>query len=191
MRKLYTARGDRGETDLFGERVAKDDPRIEVIGALDEATSAIGLGRALAQSERTGPLLIDVQRDLYRIMAELAFTDELRPPDYVLAEARVAWLERVTDELTAELDLPPQFILPGETVPGAALDVARTVVRRAERLAVALQRKGHLANEQILRYLNRLSSLLFILARFEERAAGATAAKARAEPDRSGGRPRT
>ena len=180
MRKLYTTRGDRGETDLLGERVAKDDPRIEVIGALDEATSAIGLGRALATTERAGPLLIEVQRDLYKIMAELAFTDELRPAGYTLAEGRVAWLEEITDELTAEVELPPQFILPGETVPGATLDVARTVVRRAERLAVSLQREGHLANEQILRYLNRLSSLLFILARFEERAAGATARNAKA-----------
>jgi cob(I)alamin adenosyltransferase len=181
VRKLYTTRGDRGETDLLGERVGKDDPRIEVIGALDEATSSVGLARALVTSERAGPLLIEVQRDLYRIMAELAFTDELRPPGYVLAAERITWLERITDELTAEVEVPPQFILPGETLPSAALDVARTVVRRAERLAVALQREGHLANGEILRYLNRLSSLLFILARFEERAAGATASKARAK----------
>ena len=104
---------------------------------------------------------------------------------------RVAWLEQVTDELTSEIELPPQFILPGETVPGAALDVARTVVRRGERHAVALQREGLLANEQILRYLNRLSSLLFILARFEEQAAGTTATRAKANEDRSNSSRRT
>jgi cob(I)alamin adenosyltransferase len=184
-RRLYTGRGDRGETDLLGARVAKDDPRIEVIGTLDEATSAIGLARALATTERAKVLLVETQRDLYKIMAELAFTDELRPADLVLAEERVVWLETATDELTAEVELPPHFILPGETVPGAALDVARTVVRRAERLAVALHHEGHLANGQILRYLNRLSSLLFILARADERSEGATPlkAKATAPPD--------
>jgi len=172
--RLYTGLGDSGSTDLLGERVAKDDPRIEILGDLDEATSAAGLGRALAQSERTKELIAEVQRDLYRIMAELAFTDELRPAEYHLATERVTWLETVTDEFTAALNLPPRFILPGDTVPGAALDVARTVVRRAERVAVALHHAGHVGNEQILRYLNRLSSLLFILARYEDHEAGVT-----------------
>jgi cob(I)alamin adenosyltransferase len=179
MVRLYTGRGDQGDTDLLGDRVGKDDPRIEVIGALDEATSSVGLARALAATERAQVLLVEVQRDLYKIMAELAFTDELRPAGYVLAEERATWLEGATDELTAEVELSPHFILPGETVPGAALDVARTVARRAERGAVALHHAGLLGNLQILRYLNRLSSLLFILARFEERAAGATAPRAK------------
>jgi cob(I)alamin adenosyltransferase len=179
VRKFYTGRGDRGETDLLGERVAKDDPRIEILGTLDEASSVIGQGRALATTERTRTLLVEVQRDLYKVMAELAFTDELRPAGYALDQGRVVWLETATDDLTGEVELPPHFILPGETVPGAALDVARTVARRAERVAVALHHDGQLANEQILRYLNRLSSFLFILARFEERAAGATAKRAK------------
>ena len=178
-RRLYTGLGDQGETDLLGDRVGKDDPRIEVIGALDEATSSIGLARALAASDRTTSHLVEVQRDLYKIMAELAFTAELRPVDYRLAPERAAWLEEVTDRLTAEVELPPHFILPGETVAGAALDVARAVARRAERGAVALHHAGHLDNLQVLRYLNRLSSLLFILARFEERAAGVTAPRAK------------
>lgn len=179
--RLYTGHGDTGYTDLLGDRVPKDDLRIDVLGVLDEATSAAGLGRALAGSERTKGLIAEVQRDLYRIMAELAFTDDLRPAGYALAEERVAWLERVTDELTAELTLPPSFILPGDTVPGAALDVARAVARRAERGAVHLRAAGFVGNDQILRYLNRLSSLLFILARFEDHEAGVTpqAAKAR------------
>lgn len=178
-RTLYTGRGDQGETDLLGDRVGKDDPRIEVIGALDEASSSIGLARALAATERVTALLVEAQRDLYKIMAELAFIDELRPAGYTLAAERVAWLEAATDGLTAAVELPPHFILPGETVPGAALDVARTVARRAERGAVALQRAGQLDNVQVLRYLNRLSSLLFVLARFVEQAAGTTALKAK------------
>ncbi len=179
--RLYTGLGDSGSTDLLGERVEKDDPRIDILGDLDEATSAAGFGKALATSPRTREFISKVQRDLYRIMAELAFTDDLRPAGYTFAAERVTWLETTTDELTATLDLPPQFILPGDTVPGAALDVARTVVRRAERAAVALHTAGHVKNEQILRYLNRLSSLLFILARFEDREAGVTpqAAKGR------------
>ena len=179
--RLYTGLGDNGSTDLLGDRVAKDDPRIDVLGIIDEATSAAGLGRALAHSERTKTLIEAVQRDLYRIMAELAFTDDMRPAGFELAAERVAWLETVTDEITAALDLPPSFILPGDTVPGAALDVARTVARRAERAVVRLRNEGHVGNEQILRYLNRLSSLLFVLARHEDHEAGVTpqAAKVR------------
>lgn len=170
--RIYTAKGDEGQTDLLGERVGKDDPRIELLGALDETTSAIGLGRAQARAARTGERLIAAQRDLYQIMAELAFTDELRPDAYRLPEDRVSWLEAEIAAVTAEVTLPPQFILPGDTVGGAALDVARTVARRAERAAVVLDRAGHVANPQILRYLNRLSSLLFILARAEDAQTG-------------------
>ncbi len=179
MVRLYSGKGDQGTTDLLGERVGKDDPRVVALGDLDEATSAIGLGRALAQTERTNDLLVTCQRDLYQIMAELAFTDELRPAAYSLSETRVQWLEEATDALSAEVALPPAFILPGDTVPGAALDVARTVVRRAEREAVVLSNAGQITNPQILRYLNRLSSLLFMLARFEDHAAGATPRRAK------------
>ena len=126
--RFYTTLGDDGTTDLLGARVGKDDPRVEALGALDEATSAIGLARALAAGERTGAVLIDAQRDLYRIMAELAFTDELRPASYALHEDRVRWLEAETDALAASVELPAEFVLPGESVPGAAADVARTVV---------------------------------------------------------------
>ena len=177
--RLFTGKGDQGTTDLLGERVLKDDPRIETLGALDETSSALGLARALAAAERTRDLLVEVQRDLYRLMAELAFTDDLRPAGYALGEERVRRLETLTDELGAEVDLPPQFILPGDSGPGAALDVARAVARRAERHVVALHRAGHVPNPQVLRYLNRLSSLLFILARAEDRAAGVTPLRAK------------
>jgi cob(I)alamin adenosyltransferase len=153
--KIYTAKGDQGSTDLLGERVGKDDPRIDLMGALDESTSSIGLGRAHATIEAWQPLLLQAQRDLYQIMAELAFVDELRPDVYHLKPDRVDW----------------QFVIAGDTVSGAALDVARTVVRRAERQAVGLDAAGHGLNSEILRYLNRLSTLLFIIARAEDLAA--------------------
>lgn len=172
--RLFTGKGDGGETDLLGGRVGKDDPRIELIGALDETTSSIGLARATARTGRTKDWLLEAQRDLYRIMAELAFTDEIRPKDYALGHDRVLHLETQTDQLSAEIELPRHFIVPGDSMPGAALDVARTVVRRAERQAVALAHSGQTLNAEILRYLNRLSSLLFMLARAEDREAGVT-----------------
>lgn len=182
MRRLFTGKGDQGQTDLMGARTGKDDPRIALLGDLDETTSALGLGRALAGSPRTKTLLIDVQRDLYKIMAELAFTDELRPAGYAIGAERVEHLETVTDALTAEVELPPQFVLPGDSVAGATLDLGRTVARRAERHAVALNAAGQPVNPQILRYLNRLSSLLFILARFEDREAGVQPLLAKQRP---------
>lgn len=177
--RLYTGKGDQGSTDLLGERVEKDDPRIDLLGALDETSSAIGLGRALAQDARVKSLLLESQRDLYKIMAELAFTDELRPDAFRFGADRVDWLSDETDRLSDEIQLPPAFIVPGETVPSAALDVARTVSRRAERQAVGLAHAGHLGNAEILRYLNRLSSLLFIAARAEEAHAGVHAERAK------------
>jgi len=178
--RLYTGRGDDGTTDLLGARVAKDDPRVEALGALDEATSAIGLGRALAGDGRVREALIAAQRDLYRIMAELAFTPEMRPASYEFARDRVAWLEAETDGMTETIELPREFILPGESEPGAALDVARSVARRAERAVVTLARSGHEVNPAIAVYLNRLSSLLFIAARVEDARAGKRPRRAKA-----------
>jgi cob(I)alamin adenosyltransferase len=169
---FYTGLGDDGTTDLLGARVTKNDPRVASLGALDEATSAIGLGRALATTDRVREDLVTAQRDLYRIMAEIAFTAELRPASYELANDRVAWLEMETDALSADVELPREFVLPGESAPGGALDVARAVTRRAERDVVTLAQAGHTVNAAILAYLNRLSSLLFIAARVEDQAAG-------------------
>lgn len=180
--RLYTGKGDQGKTDLLGERVAKDDPRVNALGSLDETSSALGLARALAVTERGKALLVEMQRDLYRVMAELAFTDELRPAAFVMGDDRVAWLEEATDEVGATVELPPAFVLPGESIPGAALDVARAVARRAERDVVVLAQAEVVTNPQILRYLNRLSSLLFILARAEDQAAGAAPVLAKASP---------
>ncbi|HUG14205.1 MAG TPA: cob(I)yrinic acid a,c-diamide adenosyltransferase [Thermomicrobiales bacterium] len=169
---FYTRLGDEGYTDLLGGRVPKYDPRPETYGTLDEATSCLGLARAIALSERTKTIVTEVQRDLYLMMAELAFAQGMQQRKYHVTQAHVDRLERETDGLEADVPLPPHFILPGDSPSGAILDVARTVVRRAERLAVRLAHDGEIDNEQVLSYLNRLSSLLFILARFEDREAG-------------------
>lgn len=182
--RYYTGKGDQGTTDLLGDRVGKNDPIVEVLGTLDEATSSIGNGRAHATSTELRGWLMETQHDLYRILAELAFTDDIRPDSYRFDAGRVAWLEQITDEIGARVELPPHFILPGDTVPGAALDVARTVVRRAERRAVALMGIGKLGNQEIVRYLNRLSSLLFIAARYEDHLAGIETTKAKQAGDR-------
>lgn len=175
---FYTRKGDEGYTDLLGGRAPKYDPRPETYGTIDEATSNIGLARALARSQRTKSLLIEVQRDLYTMMAELAFTSHMRQGRFHITAEHVARIESETDALEADVDLPPRFILPGDSVPGAALDVARAVIRRAERLAVKLAHDGEVDNGQILAYLNRLSSLLFILARYEDREAGVSPTQA-------------
>jgi cob(I)alamin adenosyltransferase len=177
--RFYTGRGDNGTTDLLGARVEKDDLRIEALGALDEATSAIGLGRALAENDEVQAVLMEAQRDLYGVMAELAFTPEVLPESLVFDSQRVAWVEARTDALAAQVDLPREFILPGQSTAGAALDVARTVVRRAERRVVSLKHAGHIVNDAILSYLNRLSSLLFIAARVEDQATGGAPERAK------------
>lgn len=166
--KIYTARGDAGGTDLLGERVTKNDPRIDLLGELDESSSSIGFARSLATWQNAGELLLAAQRDLYQIMAELAFIESTRPDDLLLKADRVDWLEESIAAVQEHVQLPREFVVPGETTPGAAMDVARTVVRRAERKAVALAAEGVVTNDQIIRYLNRLSSLLFILARAED-----------------------
>jgi cob(I)alamin adenosyltransferase len=178
---FYTRGGDKGYTDLLGGgRVPKYDPRPETIGTIDEATSSIGYARSIAQSDRTKTILVEVQRDLYLMMAELAFTPDMTQQRYHVTADHVARIEAETDGLEADVTLPPHFILPGDTPSGAMLDVARTVVRRAERLAVHLVHDGAIDNEHLLAYLNRLSSLLFILARFEDHEAGVTPTPAKA-----------
>lgn len=180
MTTFYTRKGDQGYTDLLGGRVAKYDPRPEAFGTIDEATAQIGYARAVSGSDRTRAILIDVQRDLYLMMAELAFASDMKQDRYHISQENLDRIERETDRLSEEVPLPPHFILPGDTLAGAALDVARTVVRRAERLVVRLFHSQELENELVLAYLNRLSSLLFILGRFEDHEAGVTPTKARA-----------
>ena len=176
----FTRRGDDGSTGLYGgQRVAKHDQQPETYGAVDEATSALGLARALAQAPRTNPLASEIQQRFYLIMAELAVAAERAvPAEFVTAAQHVERLEEMAAELEAEAPPPKGFVLPGETPAGGALDFARSVTRRAEREASRLQAAGRLPNPEVLRYLNRASSVLYDLARYEEQQAGRPAPRA-------------
>jgi cob(I)alamin adenosyltransferase len=166
---LYTGTGDEGYTKLLGQqRIPKYDLRPEAYGAVDEASAFMGLVRAEpSTSKRTKQLILAAQRDLWLLMGELAAAPGVTLPKRLEVE-RTTWLEAETDNLGAETPPLTQFVIPGDTIVSAWLDVARTVVRRAERYVARLTHEGYLDNQEILRYLNRLSSLLFALARYEE-----------------------
>lgn len=170
---FFTRGGDDGYTGLLGEgRVRKEDPRMEALGAVDEASSALGVARAHARADQTPLLLLQVQRDLYGLMAELAATPENAARFQVIDAEKVAWLEAQTDMIGALVEIPREFIVPGDTVNGAYLDAARAVVRRAERRVADLLHRGDIVNSELLRFLNRLSSLCFVLELLENQAAG-------------------
>lgn len=185
--KVTTRTGDSGYTGLIGkERVPKWDPRPDTFGTLDEATSALGIARAVSGSEPVKEMILALQRELYQVMAELALSPEAYAgSQFKITEEHVAALERRSEDLKKDVEIGNVFVIPGETLPSAALDLARTVVRRGERLAARLYHDGVITNAEILRYLNRLSDLLFILARYEEQHAGAHARAARASRVRS------
>jgi cob(I)alamin adenosyltransferase len=170
---MYTRTGDQGYTGLLGKaRVPKHDLRPEAYGQVDEAQAALGVCRAGPLSERGRRLLVPIERDLYHIMAELATAPGTQLPLPSIAEERIEWLEHVCDELGLLIGPFTDFVLPGDSHAGALVHVARTVVRRAERAVARLLHEGDFDNSQVLRYLNRLSSLLFALARYEDMQAG-------------------
>ena len=173
--KWYTGTGDDGYTGVLGrERVPKYSARPESYGTVDEASAFLGLARAQSKDPRIATILLAIQRDLYAMMADLATLPETATRGPWLSEDRLPWLEQMTDELGSEVELPRAFIIPGDSIAGAALEVARTVVRRAERLVTRLTHDGELRDETAMRYLNRLSSLLFVMGRIEDKAAGVT-----------------
>lgn len=173
MPGFYTRTGDDGYTGLLGEgRVPKYHPVTEAVGAIDEAAAALGLGRAACRGERSAGLILTVQRDLYHLMAEIAATPENVARFRQIDALRVGWLEQQTDVLSNLVELPKDFILPGDSPAGAALALARTVVRRAERRVARLYHEQMIENPELLRYLNRLSSLCFVLELYENQAIG-------------------
>jgi cob(I)alamin adenosyltransferase len=175
--KIYTKTGDRGDTALFGGgRVSKDDARVDAYGDVDELNAALGMARSIEMMPRIDEVLLPVQRDLFAIGALLATPDHEKMQQQ-LAKARVdderiAQLERAIDAGEAELEPLKAFILPGGTPKAAALHVARTVCRRAERRVVHVARTVPIPPLVVV-YLNRLSDLLFVLARVANRRAGA------------------
>lgn len=172
MTRIYTRTGDAGETGLIGgHRVPKDHPRVEAYGALDELNSALGAVRAVLTDAEVGEVLIRAQHDLFALSAEIAAPGS-GPPVAPVAPAQVDALERIIDRLSTGLPPLRAFILPGGNAAGSLLHLARAVARRAERRVVALARAEPL-NPEIVRYLNRLSDLLFVLARVVNQRAGA------------------
>ncbi len=172
--------GDDGTTGLLGGgRAPKDDLRIEAYGTIDEASSAIGLAKALSNHSGVKEICEELQRGLYRLGAELATNPDRTGKFATTTAADVEHLGLLMRELEAEAPMPDAFILPGSTPASAALDLARTVVRRAERRVVAMARAGLLPNPEVARWLNRLSLLIFVLGRFEEHRSGRAAKPAR------------
>lgn len=168
--RIYTRTGDDGTTGLFlGSRVSKADVLVDAYGDIDEAVSLLGVARAACPDARLARLLLDRQRELFVAAADLATNpahrDRLKPGISLMTEDTLATLERLIDELVRERPLRPVFVVPGATPTSAAIDHARTVVRRAERHVVQAQDAGHLVSPLVLRYLNRLSDLAFVLAR--------------------------
>jgi cob(I)alamin adenosyltransferase len=184
---VTTGRGDDGTTGLLygGERIAKDDPRTEAYGAVDEAVAALGLARAILVERATVGLLpvglsgtadviLRLQRELFVVGAELATNpsarDRAEDGRTRVSDAMVEGLDALLVETEASIEIPREFVVPGETEVSATLELARTIVRRAERRVVALTGSDDPPGAPLLAYLNRLADLLWLLARAAERA---------------------
>jgi cob(I)alamin adenosyltransferase len=172
--KIYTRKGDDGTTSLwYGGRVPKDDGRTDAYGTLDEANAALGVARSLAGDDA------DLARDILRVQDELFVAGAELATAPQAAERLEDGVSRITPEMATDLeplidkymdqvDLPPKFVLPGGTTLSAHLDLARTIIRRAERRVVTLGQAGELASGDLLRFLNRASDLLFAMARYAD-----------------------
>ena len=172
MPRIYTRTGDDGTTGLlYGGRIPKDDIVAEAYGTTDEAVAVMGLARAHTSDPSMHEEILSLQRELFVVGADLATNptqrDKLSPGISLVTADMTGRLERRIDELVAQRPLPDVFVVAGANTASAALDVARGTVRRAERAVAALARTGRGTNPEVGRYLNRLSDLLFVLARRE------------------------
>lgn len=170
MVKIYTKTGDAGSTGLlYGGRVSKGDELMDAVGDIDEAVSVLGVARAGCAEPEHAAILLRVQRDLFVVAADLAVNpahrDRLAPRISEVVPEMVTELEAVIDGLVTARPLRPVFLIPGSTPTEAAIDLSRTVVRRAERHTVRAQAAGHPVSDDARHYLNRLSDLLYVLAR--------------------------
>jgi len=169
---VVTKSGDSGQTQLrFGRRLSKSHPRLEALGCVDELMAALGLARAQAATDELGRTLIAIQGDLVRLMGELATAREDTPalkPEERIGPEQTARLELWISQLETRCPPRKDWALPGTNTSSAALDLARTVCRRAERRIVALEDQQPLANRDLLAYLNRLGDALWLLAREAE-----------------------
>ncbi len=162
---VYTRTGDKGTTGLYtGQRVAKSSMRVEAYGTVDEISSALGMARAQVKREDVRETIFKVQQLLMSVMADIASLDL---PEPYIKEEHVKLFEETIDKFDAMLQPLSHFLIPGDTVGAAALDIARTTTRRAERCLLRLAESGEPVNQNVLVCLNRLSDLCFILARVE------------------------
>jgi len=171
-KRIYTRKGDKGTTGLFsGERIDKDDPRVEAYGTVDELITSLGVAKAHS-NERIADYIHSIQQKLFLVAAELATNRDSIEDKKVLdgiqqvGEDDVTLLENIADELVEELPLLRNFVIPGGTKGAAFLHVSRTVCRRAERRIIFYARVSPI-NPEIIRYVNRLSDLLFVMSRYE------------------------
>ena len=172
--KLYTKQGDSGSTGLFlGGRISKSDLRCEAYGLVDTAVSAMGLARSFANNNTVKEIIKSIQLDMFTVGSELAVEKESYEKfsrEYeTVTPKMITNLEEKIDSISKHIKLPPFFIIPGTSQASAALDVARSTVRTAERRVVELRENGQLYNNGVLIYLNRVSDLLFILGRLEDK----------------------
>jgi len=173
--KIYTKKGDDGTTSLwYGGRVPKHHGRTDAYGTLDEACSQLGIARALcgAEQEELARDILRLQDDIFIAGAELATapqaSDRLEDGISRTTEKMVAELERLIDRYMSEVELPPQFVIPGGNQLSAQLDVARTVVRRAERRISELNEAGEIGSETVIHFVNRASDLVYAMARYAD-----------------------
>ena len=168
MTQIFTGSGDDGTTGLLGEgRIPKYHPQPEAYGSVDEASAALGLARAMTDSKEITSITKEIQHDLYHIMAELAASEEHREKFRSMDPDRVVWLEEQIIRFSQTIEISTEFVVFGDSGSSAAFNLARTIVRRAERVVAKLHHESEMAFEIILKYLNRLSSLCFVIALWE------------------------
>lgn len=173
MSHYYTRKGDDGLTTWIGKgRLNKFDLRMETLGSVDEASAALGLARGLSTNPRIKEILLHIQRDLSAMMAEIAADPKEAVKFRTTDEEKVTWLEQQADAIMETVEPPASFVMSGDTPGGGALDMSRAVIRRAERRLVELSETGGVENPALIAYLNRSSSLLFVLELLEIQSAG-------------------
>ena len=173
MHPFFTRSGDDGKTSLLGEgRVSKFHPRIETLGTLDEASAALGFARAICEDAGINEMVIEIQRDLYDIMSEIAAIPENRMQFQKMSAERISWLESRIEHYAKITENPKEFIVPGSTKSGAVFSLARTIIRRAERRLAELQENDPNNNPLLIKYINRLSSFCFVLELHETQSSG-------------------
>lgn len=174
MPEFYTRKGDEGLTGVLGKgRYPKYDLRLEALGTVDELNSMLGLARCTSKAPDVAEIILHIQRDLYSLMSEVATTaSETGQHAQIITEDHVAWIEKQVEVISSEVKIPGGFIVPGDSMGGAALDMARTVTRRAERRVLELLNREGIKNTPLQQYLNRLSSLFFVMELRENQAGG-------------------